>query len=509
MDEQLTQCSICLELLHLPPDTPQDDPSKSPVAGLKGCGHLFHTACIQKMFYVRGETGRRCPLCREKFKVTFEKQPLFYLPFELVRAASNRTVAVPEDERRSAVPLRDDRQLRMLEKSHQEVGARNAKELARLKEECTALSRQIEQQTAQYTEEMQVMNQRHRDLVKEKEKALRDARTNAEIELGRTRASFKAEQAQLREFCKTLEHEVRKAEFIAQSSQKDTPDAWSTKFTQLVAGLDTVEECKNVLLSVHRKWEECRSDLKHWRSVAAEQQSSKKQKTAELASRNNELNYVRDELEACRTIAEQLGKKLVLAESRLEDARAEMGNLKVRYDAAREEVGMTNARLSEAERKIRLMSSDPAPKTNKQPSSSSSARGTWDISSIVDDYWDPVLPGIDGSFADTMSEKLEVAPQGKTSNPFAALTGTVDASSTRKKRVSDCSTDRTATVTKSTKRAKCSTGLVASSGSGRSTSKSAKAHLNHAASRAAGRETTQSSMMQRFLSGCATSREAT
>ncbi|KAJ3169740.1 hypothetical protein HDU87_000533 [Geranomyces variabilis] len=419
MDEN--QCCICLEPLGLPPDAPQDDPSTSSVAGLKGCGHFFHTSCIQRIYNIRGEGGRRCPLCRYKFKVTHNENPLFYLPekpFQLFQnwltgSAPAGIVAMHTQapKRQSALASLEAAELRESLKELTSTVKKQEKKIAKLQQEKATMTNTILQQEA----EMQAVQQRHREALKEKDKTLRSAMIDAAIEQETLMAGAKHEIATLNSYRETLERTIQTNAFIAEARQPNESDSWSANFPDIVDTLETTKDLKDLLGSLHRKYQKSRSDVKHWRTVAGEQKHQKEQALSDVRMRVRESEGLIRELESATARGTALKEQLRAAKVLLEAAQAEANNFRVRHGVTCEDLALAKSKLAQAERKAREIMAGAANAKN--------------VPVTPADFWEPVIPPVD------TSAKVALSNTGsRTNNPFGALNVTAKTSRTGIKR---------------------------------------------------------------------------
>ncbi|KAI8587447.1 hypothetical protein BDZ88DRAFT_425468 [Geranomyces variabilis] len=415
MDEP-NQCCICLEPLGLPPDVPQDDPSTSSVAGLKGCGHFFHTACIQRIYNIRGEGGRRCPLCRYKFKVTHNENPLFYLPAKPFQLFQNWLTGSPPagaaagstqlPKRHSALAGLAAAELRESLKELTATVKRQEKKIAKLQQEKATMTNNILQQEA----EMQTVQQRHREALKEKDKTLRTAMFDAAIEQETLMAAAKNEIATLNSYRETLERTIQTNAFIAEAREPNESDSWSANFPDVVDTLETTKDLKDLLVSLHRKYQKSRSDVKHWRTVAGEQKHQKEQALSNVRMRVQETEKLSRELESATARGIALKEQLCAAKVLLEAAQAEANNFRVRHGVTCEDLALAKSKLAKAERKAREIMAGAA--------------NTKSVPVLPADFWDPVKPPPDTSPKDTLLSNSS----SRSNNPFGALNATAKTS---------------------------------------------------------------------------------
>ncbi|KAJ3160615.1 hypothetical protein HDU86_000373 [Geranomyces michiganensis] len=443
MDEN--SCCICLGPLGLPPDTPQDDPSTSSVAGLKGCGHFFHTACIQQLYSIRNESGRRCPLCRYKFKISHSENPLFYLPekpFQLYQnwlegslpPASASAGHVPPQRRHPEPASVECTELRASVKEFAATIKKQEKKIAKLQQEKATVVENILQQEA----EMQALQSRHRDALKEKDKALRTALTDAAIEHDRIMAAAQIEIATLNSYRETLERTIQTNAFIAEARQPNECDSWSASFPEIVGTLETAEELKDLLISLHRyemyrsgltakgsqlpiaetndygnrKYQKCRSDVKHWRVVAGEQKLHKERALHEVKLRGEETAKLERDLGCATERGNALKEQLCAAKAMLEAAQAESNNFRVRHGVICEDLAMARSKLAQAERRVRELAQNGDKLSVPAPSAG---------------FWDPVVPPI----ANIPAKITMSTSTSSRANPFGALATTAKTPASR------------------------------------------------------------------------------
>ncbi|KAJ3015122.1 hypothetical protein HKX48_004773 [Thoreauomyces humboldtii] len=273
-------------------------------------------------------------------------------------------------------------------------------------------------------EDFRAVSDRNRELVKSKEKAVRNVTRDADAHIAEVKKEAASQKLKMQEYATTLEQAMQKAEMerekaviTAQSHLNATPNDWSAKVNRLLAGLETVDECRDVLESIHRKGEQHEEDARHWRDVATQQKSQKLQKVTELAAAVKQRDQAENRCKSTLLLHATLEKRIRELETELDDTKAENGNLRVRLGAAQAQVGMTKAKLSDMERQFRDLSG-PAAIAAPPASVVRTAVAPPRRSAETLGTWEPYPPGLglEENVGQVAQKSVKVA-----GNPFAVL----------------------------------------------------------------------------------------
>ncbi|TPX57287.1 hypothetical protein SpCBS45565_g08242 [Spizellomyces sp. 'palustris'] len=400
--EGIPTCSICLEELGTIPEVPPEEECPSIVAGLKGCGHLFHSACILMNLRIHNT----CPNCRHHIKgPTRGRCSIFFVPKisyeEPIGAIAGRSA----DVQREADGLTSTIEQKSLEKCRilSTRLCESEKLLKESKKEVQFINKAKDDAEAQAEQLQEIIKVRDRALL-EMQKSIkergRQTRHEADRKIQEIKRQCDSRVDEISEYCRTLESNLRRAELIA---LPHTSDDFTPAFTQAIEHLTEMRDFKQALYSYHRKLETCKKSLQQWKDRATGLLKSSKERKSELAAAREKLQDKTAQLARLQETHDMVQNDIRTREQELEYKIVELGNMKTRYLAAQEEIIILKGQLVEWNRR------ETAVNEFTQPTHGSSAKGSWD----------KVGAAFMQSSAATGTKKTTT--EVRSTNPFAAI----------------------------------------------------------------------------------------
>ncbi|KND01231.1 uncharacterized protein SPPG_04322 [Spizellomyces punctatus DAOM BR117] len=368
--EGIPTCSICLEELGTIPEVPLEEECPSTVAGLKGCGHLFHSGCILLNLRIHNT----CPNCRHPVKGPARGRcSIFFVPKisyeEPIGVIDGRSVDVSKEangqtstiehvlEKCRVLSTRLCESERLLNESKKEVQLLN-----KAKDDAEAHAEQL-QETIKLRDRALQRERKHM------EECDRQTRQEADIKIQEIKRQCDSRVDEISAYCRTLESNLRRAELIA---LPHTSDDFTPAFTQAIEHLTEMSDFKLALYSYHRKLETCKKSLQQWKDRATSLLKSSKERKSELAAAREMLQDKTAQLARLQETHDMVQKDIRSREQELENKIVELGNMKTRYLAAQEEIIILKGQLVEWNRQ-EIAVNDFTPSTH-----GSSVKGSWD-----------------------------------------------------------------------------------------------------------------------------------